>query len=151
MTTPTVLDNSNPRPSRLRRLATARRRRGAAVVEFALVAPLFFTLVFGTVEYGRYVMVQQMLVNASREGARVRVLTASTDADATTAVSNYLSGAGVSGQTTTVTKLTSASTDVPYQVTVSIPFTSVSWTPAPWFLGSLTLTSSTVMRHETVQ
>ena len=147
----TKLDKSVSRPARFRRLAGARLRRGAAVVEFALVAPLFFTLVFGTVEYGRYVMVQQMLTNASREGARVRVLTASTDTDATTAVSNYLTGAGITGQTTTVTKLTSASTDVPYQVTVSIPFNKVSWVSAPWFLGSLTMTSTTVMRHETVQ
>ena len=86
-----------------------------------------------------------------REGARVRVLTASTDADATTAVNNYLTGAGISGQTTTITKLTSASTDVPYQVTVSIPFNQVSWVAAPWFLGGVTMSSSTVMRHETVQ
>lgn len=151
MNTATALDNMQVRKQQVRRTTKAGRRAGAAVVEFALVAPLFFVLVFGTVEYGRYVMVQQTLTNASREGARVRVLSASTDADATTAVNNYLTGAGITGQTVTVTKLTSASTDVPYQVTVSIPFSKVSWVATPWFLTGVTMTSSTVMRHETVQ
>src|SRR5690606_32800631 len=47
-----------------------RNRRGASAVEFALVAPIFVLFVFGMVEYGRMVMVQQVLTNASREGAR---------------------------------------------------------------------------------
>ncbi len=45
-----------------------RNRRGTAAVEFALVAPVFFLLVFGMIEYGRMVMVQQVITNASREG-----------------------------------------------------------------------------------
>ena len=51
-----------------------RKKRGAAVVEFAIVAPLFILLVFGMIEFGRMVMVQQVLTNASREGARLAVL-----------------------------------------------------------------------------
>ncbi len=52
-----------------------RNRRGAAAVEFAIVAPVFFLLVFGMIEYGRMVMVQQVITNASREedaGGRTR-------------------------------------------------------------------------------
>ncbi len=45
-------------------------RLGAAAVEFAIVAPLFFMLVFGCIEFGRALMVQQILTNASRVGAR---------------------------------------------------------------------------------
>src|SRR5690606_472052 len=55
-------------------------RRGAAVVEFALISPLFFLLILGMVEYGRLVMVQQILTNASREGARMAVLDGATKA-----------------------------------------------------------------------
>ena len=55
-----------------------KKRRGAAAVEFAVVAPIFLLLVFGMIEYGRMVMVQQVLTNASREGARVAVLDGST-------------------------------------------------------------------------
>ena len=35
-----------------------RNRRGAAVVEFAIVAPLFFLMIFGMIEFGRAIMVQ---------------------------------------------------------------------------------------------
>ena len=39
-------------------------RRGVAAVEFALVAPLFFMFVFGIIEFGWMVMVQQVITNA---------------------------------------------------------------------------------------
>ena len=55
-----------------------KKRRGAAAVEFAVVAPIFLLLVFGMIEYGRMVMVQQVLTNASREGARCAVLDGAT-------------------------------------------------------------------------
>jgi hypothetical protein len=42
-------------------------RRGAAVVEFAIVVPVFFVLVFGMIEYGRMVMVQQMCPSGKPE------------------------------------------------------------------------------------
>ena len=70
-------------------------RRGAAVVEFALIAPIFILLVFGMIEFGRMVMVQQVLTNASREGARLAVLDGTTTSDVTTAVGNYLTNAAI--------------------------------------------------------
>ncbi len=45
-------------------------RRGAAAVEFALVAPLFTLLILGAVEVGRALQVQSALDNAVREGCR---------------------------------------------------------------------------------
>ena len=67
-------------------------RRGVAAVEFALVAPLFFTLILGIIEFGRMMMVQEILVNAAREGARAAILPGETDAQVTTTVSNYHDG-----------------------------------------------------------
>ena len=55
-----------------------RNRQGAAVVEFAVVAPIFSMLVFGMIEFGRAIMVEQILTNAAREGARVAVLDSAT-------------------------------------------------------------------------
>jgi Flp pilus assembly protein TadG len=46
------------------------RSRGQSMVEFALVAPLFFALIFGTIELGRLMWVDHSLANATREGAR---------------------------------------------------------------------------------
>jgi Flp pilus assembly pilin Flp len=45
-------------------------RKGAAAVEFALVAPLFTLMLLGMIEVGRAIHVQQTLQNAVREGSR---------------------------------------------------------------------------------
>jgi Flp pilus assembly protein TadG len=105
------------------------------------------------VEYGRMVMVQQVITNASREGARVGVLDGSTSANVTTAVNTYLTAAKISGATTTCSPSTpsSAGYGQPVSVTVSVPFNSVSWLPAPLFLGGKTLTATSTMRREAVQ
>jgi Flp pilus assembly protein TadG len=135
------------RPYRLFR----RNRRAAAAVEFAVVAPVFFLLVFGMIEYGRMVMVYQILTNASREGARAAVLDGATTTNVTTSVNSYLSSALISGATVTVSPNppTTAQYGAPVTVTVSIPFSQVSWLPSPMYLGSQTLSSATVMRRET--
>jgi Flp pilus assembly protein TadG len=130
-----------------------RNRRGAAVVEFAIVAPVFFLLVFGMIEYGRMVMVQQVITNASREGARVAVLDGATTSDVQTKVNDYLTSAKVSGATVVVdpSPPSSAGYGAPVTVTVSVGFNQVSWLPAPFFLGGKTLTAASVMRREAVQ
>jgi Flp pilus assembly protein TadG len=48
--------------------------RGAAVVEFALVAPLLLLMVLGIAEFGRAYHVQTTLSQAAREGVRVMAL-----------------------------------------------------------------------------
>jgi len=135
-----------------------RNRRGAAAVEFAVVAPVFFLLVFGLIEFGRMVMVQQVITNASREGSRVAVLDDPREGSVVTAgviqtVENYLDSAGINGADIVVTPdpPTSAGYGEPVTVTVSIPFDQVSWLPSPFFLGGRTMTATTVMRRETVQ
>ena len=50
--------------------AGSSRRPGSAAVEFAVVLPLFITLLFGIWEVGRMVQVSQVLQNAAREAAR---------------------------------------------------------------------------------
>ena len=129
-----------------------RYRRAAAAVEFAVVAPVFLLLVFGMIEYGRMVMVYQVITNASREGARAAVLDGATTSSVTTAVNNYLTAGAVSGATVTVSPNppSGAQNGDPVTVTVSIPFSQVSWLPSPMYLGGTTLTSATVMRRETM-
>lgn len=136
------------RPCRLFR----RNRRATAAVEFAIVAPVFLLLVFGMIEYGRMVMVYQVLTNASREGARVAVLDGASTAGITATVNTYLSNGTITGATVTVTPdpPSTAQYGDPVTVTVSVPFSQVSWLPSPMYLGGKTLTSSTVMRRETI-
>lgn len=55
----------------LRRLIRrARDERGAAIIEFALVAPLLLTLVWGIIETGRAFYTINSLASAVRDGAR---------------------------------------------------------------------------------
>lgn len=127
-----------------------------AAVEFAVIAPLFFLLVFGMIEFGRAVMVQQIITNASREGARLAVLDGSTGTQVKTAVVAYLQRGSITATadkvTVTPTEPATAAYGDPVTVSVSIPFNQVSWLPTPWFIGSGThLSASTVMRRETVQ
>ncbi|MBI1903169.1 MAG: pilus assembly protein [Planctomycetia bacterium] len=128
-------------------------RRAAAVVEFAAVAPVLILLVFGMIEFGRMVMVQQVITNASREGARAGILDGATNASVTSTVNNYLASASISGATVTVTPTEPSTAPAGGSVTVavSVPFSQVTWLPAPMFLGGSTLVASTVMRRETVQ
>jgi Flp pilus assembly protein TadG len=129
-----------------------KRRRGAAVVEFAIIAPIFFLLVFGMIEFGRMVMVQQILTNASREGARKAVLDGVSNGDVENTVEDYLTNASISGATITVASQSPTPPDIAESriVTVSIPFSQVSWLPSPIFLSGKTLSASTSMRRETV-
>ncbi len=46
------------------------RRRGTHAVEFSLVFPVLVLFMFAIFEYGRFLMVRQLLDNAAREGAR---------------------------------------------------------------------------------
>jgi Flp pilus assembly protein TadG len=132
-----------------------RNRRGAAVVEFAIVAPVFFGFTLGMIEVGRGMMVQQIITNASREGARLAVLDDQTTSGIQTHVKTYLQNASINSGAATVNVSPSLPTATGYNgpvtVTVSVPFSQVSWGTKPIFLGGATLTASTVMRREGVQ
>ena len=127
-------------------------RRGTAAVEFALVAPIFFCLLLGIIEFGRMLMVQQILVNAAREGARASILPGETDAQVTTVVSNYMTASGISGYNagpyTTPTLASNPASGTALTVTVSVPCAKVSWLSySSWFQGQ-TLSSSVAMMKE---
>ena len=138
---------SNDRPRRL-----PRRRAGVAVVEFAVVAPLFFLLILGMIEFGRMVMVQQIITNASREGARRAIIEGTTTEEVINVVEDYLASGGIRSATVTVNPnpLDLADYGDPITVTVSVPFRQVSWLPTPMFLGDTELRATTTMRSEAV-
>ncbi len=148
-------------PGRLCRICR-RNRAGAAAVEFAIVAPLFFLFVFGIIEFGRMVMVQQVITNASREAARVAVLDGATESQVGTVVNDYLDGAGIDTavsdvsitairQDGTTTSLADSGFGDAINVTVGVPFDEVSWLPTPIFIRGVVLRAATIMRRETVQ
>ncbi len=143
-------DRARTDPSRT--LVPARRRlrrRGAAVAEFALVAPVFLLMVIGFIEFGRALMVQQILVNASRVGARQAIMPSATLSEVETAVQDYAESVAVPSVVVQVTPDPgTASAGDMISVTSSVDFGQVSWLAAPWFLGGKTLTASSTMRKE---
>jgi len=128
-------------------------------VEFAIVAPVFFLLVLGMIEFGRLVMTQQLITNASREGARQAILDGGTCESVTAEVDDFLTGSGIAGaevgfevNDVTTSDLDSIGYGDPVTVTVTVPFSEVSWLPSPIFIGGDTeLSAETTMRRETVQ
>lgn len=59
--------------------------RGQALVEFALVIPIFLLLLFALVDFGRVVFAQQAITQGAREGARAALVAALDAAITTTA------------------------------------------------------------------
>jgi TadE-like protein len=55
-----------------------RRTRGQALVEFALVIPLFLLLIFGIVDAGRLIYAYNTVANSARNSARVAIVNQST-------------------------------------------------------------------------
>ena len=60
-----------------------KRRRGAALVEFALISVLFLTMLLGMLQFGVYLSSTNTLWNGAREGARFAAVQASTIPTAT--------------------------------------------------------------------
>lgn len=67
-------------PISRRRAAARCTQGGSAIVEFALVALIFFTLLIGTMEFGRWLFTLNAANEATRLGARLAVVCSIADA-----------------------------------------------------------------------
>ncbi len=80
-------------PRRVLRFGRRDRTRGQAMVEFALVLPIFVLLLCGMLDFGFALFNRMTVINAAREGARA-VVTVDTTSDAALAdVPNAAAGA----------------------------------------------------------
>ncbi len=130
-------------------------RRGAATVEFAIVAIVMATLVMGVIEITRIIQVKSYLADAVRSGCRSATQPASSNAQVTSAVNAILSLHSVSG-TPTVTVLVNgvaadaatALRDDKVTVTVSIAVGVNSVISPSYFTKTSDLTETLVMMHQ---
>ena len=136
-----------------------RRRSGQAVVEFALILPVFVLLVFAALEFGRAYYALHLLTNASREGARTGSLPNTLEADVTTRVSDFLGDVGLGGSWsstvsvtasdgTTKSGLADATEGDRVEVAVTYNFTVLCGSILPGFSGTVPLTARCTFRHE---
>jgi Flp pilus assembly protein TadG len=100
--------------------------RGSTLVEFAIAATVFLTVMFAVLEFGRALWVHNALSDAARRGARYAVVHPSSDSAAVKNVVVYGDPAG--GSNPLVSNLTTSNVNVAYSgfglsegtVTVSI-------------------------------
>ena len=147
----TILSNCRTEIAKRKHQACPQIRHGIAAVEFAIVAPIFVIMILGIIEIGRAIMVQQIITNASREGARRAITEKATASEVQTVVNEYLAATSVkSGVSVDVTPAPGPAVGFgdPITVTVTVPYGNVSWLATPWILGGSQLTASTVMRAE---
>ena len=120
-------------------------RRGAAVVEFAIVLPVLLTLLVGSIEMGRAITVQQTVTEAARAGARVLSMrNTKTATDVRAIIDQVMSRANLKNYKVEITP--DATADVaqldPVTVKVSINASNAAWFSTPWFMDSSQVISS---------
>ena len=138
------------------------KRRGTALVEMAVVLPVFLMVVWGIIEFGRGMMVANMITNAAREGARLAVIDGNTNTDVENAISSFLQQAinvspgditvkiGIDeapGNPNPMNQIASAEPRDLVNIVVSVPFNSVSFIPGNYLAGK-SLVGRASMRHE---
>src|SRR5438270_12573056 len=72
-----------------------RSESGAELIEFALTLPLLLLLVLGIIEFGLMLQQYEVVTNAAREGARIRVLPTYSKQDSEDRVNQYLDASGL--------------------------------------------------------
>lgn len=133
-------------------------QKGAAAVEFAIIAPLLFTIMFGIIEFGLLFYDKAVITNASREGARMGILwgpTRSTDAQIQATVASYTSNHLITFGTmvppTTTISRTGTGIDPGDALTVTVSY-DYDFLLLPNFVSALsnvtTINAVTVMRLE---
>lgn len=125
-------------------------RRGSAVVETAVVAPVMILGMLGMMEVGYAFMVRQTVTLASREGARAASLPGGDMTDVNAAVDAAMGAANLDGYTTTSNVDSLGPTDVEVSVDVSIPLDRATFTGSMLGGGSFNISSQTTMRREGV-
>ncbi len=133
--------------------------RGSALVEFIFVLPVLCTILFATVEFGLMLFDKNVLVNASRAGARYGIISQNGVYPSSSNISSYIQTTYVSnlvsfGSPKPVPTITVTSSVTPpvkgATLTVTITYSyncliigKLTTTPCP-----ILLTTKTVMAYE---
>ena len=122
-------------------------RRGATIVEFALVAPVFFLLLFGGIEFATLSTIRATSHNAAYEGARKIVIPGADPAIGKAEAERIMGIIGVDTLTVTVTPSVITHDTREVTVSISIPYDDNA-VFVPMFTGGLTIVSSTTLATE---
>ncbi len=127
-------------------------RRGAAVVEFAVIAPFLVAVTMGMIEVTRAVQVKDILTDAARSGCRLAALPATSNSAVTANVNTILTAAGISPSLATITirvngkvaDVITATQGDQVSVQVAVPVDQVGWV-TPVFFSRQSVESETLV------
>lgn len=125
----------------------SRAKRGAAAVEFAITAPVFFLFLLAAFEFGWLNVIRHTADNAAYEGARAAMVPGATAADATAKANSILKIVGARGAKVTITPATLATTTTEVTVAVDVPMIK-NGLIVPRFTSKKTLHSESTLRTE---
>lgn len=130
-------------------LARSRRtlRCGLTAVEFALVAPVAFLLLFGALELGHANMVFHSAEAAAYEGARKGIIPGATATECIAGANDMLQLCRVRGATVTVNPAVLTPNDANVTVRVQVPYRSNSIV-VPFFTRSLVINRECKLSRE---
>ena len=141
----TVLPIGKSRSPRRRRSE----RRAAVVVEFAIVASVFFVILGASFEFVRINVIRHTADNAAYEAARHAMVPGATAAEAITPHNTILNVVGTHGAVVTITPPVLDPDVVNVNVRIDIPLSSNGWI-VPRFTAGRTLTVQSTIRKERV-
>ena len=109
---------------RNRKSKSRQRNLGSVCVEFALVSPIFFLIIFASIEFARVHMIQSAAENACFEGARRGIVPGATAESCRAQCEEILRIAGVQDFTVQVTPNNIDATTEVINVSADIPITA---------------------------
>ena len=123
------------------------RRRGAAAVEFALAAPIFFLFLLAAFEFGWLNVIRHTADNAAYEAARTAMVPGATANEAQAKATGLLKIVGARGANVKVSPavLTPETNQVTVEIDIPMDRNGLI---VPRFTGSTTIHSSSTLRTE---
>jgi Flp pilus assembly protein TadG len=122
-------------------------RNGAAAVEFALTAPIFFVFLLASFEFGWMNVLRHSADNAAYEGARAAMVPGATATDAKNKANTILNVVNAKGATVKITPATLSASTKEVTVEVDIPM-SKNGLIVPRFSKKSVLHSESTLRTE---
>jgi Flp pilus assembly protein TadG len=113
-------------------------RSGVTTVEFAVVAPVAFLLLFGALELGHANMVFHSAEAAAYEGARKGIIPGATASECVAAANEMLQLCRVRDATVSITPATLTPSDANVTVRVQVPYRSNAIV-VPFFTSNLVI------------
>jgi hypothetical protein len=117
-------------------LLQRRLRTGAAAVEFAIVAPIFFVFLLGSLEFGRLNVIRHTADQAAYEAARHGMVPGATAAEARARANRMLGVVGTRGARVDVSPPVLGPDVDEITVTVDVPLDQNGWITPRFSRGS---------------